>query len=125
MEAGWLVVGDVQPRPGYCLLLADPVVVSLNDLPEDDRAVYARDVARAGDALLAVTGAYRINYETLGNAEPALLTHITPRFASEPAFLRRLPPALACPRLLAPRFDPVRDIAFMDRMRRALARRHD
>jgi len=36
MEAGWLVVGDVQPRPGYCLLLADPVVISLNDLPEDD-----------------------------------------------------------------------------------------
>jgi len=67
-----------------------------------------------------VTGSYRINYETLGNAEPALHTHITPRFASEPAFLRRLPPALAYPKFLAPRFDPVRDVAFMDRMRQAL-----
>jgi hypothetical protein len=26
MRSGWLVIGDVQPLPGYCLLLADPVV---------------------------------------------------------------------------------------------------
>ncbi len=121
MKAGWLVVGDVQPRPGYCLLLADPVVPSLNDLSEAERIVYALDMARAGDALLAVTGAYRINYETLGNAEPALHTHITPRFTTEPAILRRLPPSLACPRILAPRFDPVRGAAFINDMRRALA----
>jgi hypothetical protein len=47
MEAGWLVIGDVQPLPGYCVFLAEPVIESLND---------------------------RINYETLPNAEPALHT---------------------------------------------------
>ena len=121
MRSGWLVVGDVQPRPGYCLLLADPVVPSLNDLPEPDRIAYASDVARIGDALLEVTGAHRINYETLGNAAPALHTHITPRFANEPAMRRRLPPALAWPRIFAPRFDPVKGAAFMERMRAVLS----
>jgi hypothetical protein len=74
MPSGWLVIGDVQPLPGYCLLLADPVVESLNSLDEPGRAIYARDVARVGDALLTVTDAFRINYETWGNTEPALHT---------------------------------------------------
>ena len=122
MSAGWLVVGDVQPRPGYCLLLADPVVPSLNDLSEPERIVYGLDVARIGDALLAVTGAYRINYETLGNTEPALHTHMTPRYMSEPTWRRRLPPALAYPKVLARRFDFVRDVTFVENLRRALGR---
>ncbi len=50
---------------------------------------YSLDVLRIGDALLAVTGAHRINYETLGNSEPALHTHIIPRYANEPEAKRR------------------------------------
>ena len=37
-----------------------------------------------GDALLEITGAVRINYETLGNTEHALHTHIVPRYNDEP-----------------------------------------
>ena len=37
-----------------------------------------------GDALLEVTDAYRINYEILGNLDPALHTHIFPRYRHEP-----------------------------------------
>ncbi|WP_168076712.1 hypothetical protein [Caulobacter sp. SSI4214] len=120
MPSGWLVIGDVQPLPGYCLLLADPVVESLNALSAADRARYASDVATIGDALLAVTGAYRINYETLGNLEPALHTHITPRYVHEPRFKRRLPRGLAYPRFLARRFDAERDQPFITAMREAL-----
>ncbi len=121
MPSGWLVIGDVQPLPGYCLLLADPVVESLNALDEPGRTRYALDVARIGDALLAVTGADRINYETWGNLEPALHTHITPRYAHEPRWRRRAPPGLAYPRFLARKFDPKVDGPFMRRMREALA----
>ena len=122
LPSGWLVIGDVQPLPGYCLLLADPVVDSLNALSEDDRARYSRDVARVGDALLEVTGAYRINYETLGNLEPALHTHITPRYASEPFWKRRMAPGIAYPRLWARAYDPVGDAEFMRRMRAVFLR---
>jgi diadenosine tetraphosphate (Ap4A) HIT family hydrolase len=120
MPSGWLVIGDVQPLPGYCLLLADPVVESLNALNDSERARYSRDVARVGDALLEVTDAYRINYETWGNLEPALHTHITPRYLSEPLFRRRMPPGQSYFRAFARRYDPARDGDFVRRMRAAL-----
>jgi len=91
LPSGWLVIGDVQPLPGYCVFLADPVVPSINDLSEADRVKYSLDVLRAGDALLTVTSAYRINYETLGNTEPALHTHIIPRYLDEPDDKRKMP----------------------------------
>ncbi|WP_443749846.1 HIT family protein [Asticcacaulis solisilvae] len=119
LPSGWLVMGDVQPLSGYCLLLSDPVVPSLNDLDDTGRALYSRDVARIGDALLKVTGATRINYETLGNAAPALHTHITPRYANEPAWQRGMAPAFL--RLFARRFDPARDSALAEKLRLALA----
>jgi len=91
LPSGWLVIGDVQPLPGYCVFLADPVVPSINDLSEADRVQYSLDVLRAGDALLAVSNAYRINYETLGNTEQALHTHIIPRYLDEPDDKRKMP----------------------------------
>ena len=105
---------------GYCLLLADSVVESLNALSPTERASYLGDVARVGDGLLQITDAHRINYQVLGNSEPSLHAHITPRYASEPAFKRRLPPGLAYSRLFARRYDPRRDGAFLQRMRDAL-----
>jgi diadenosine tetraphosphate (Ap4A) HIT family hydrolase len=89
LGSGWWVLGDVQPLRGYCLLLADPVVESPNVLDEAARIRYSLDVLRIGDALLAVTGAMRINYETLANLEPSLHTHIIPRYAGEPEEKRR------------------------------------
>ncbi len=114
-------MGDVQPVPGYCLLLADPMVDSLNALTVADRTTYCLDVIRIGDALLEVTSAFRINYETWGNREPAFHTHITPRYLHEPWVLRRMPPALAYPRIFARRYDPKRDGALAHRIRSALS----
>jgi diadenosine tetraphosphate (Ap4A) HIT family hydrolase len=91
MPSGWAVMGDVQFLPGYCLLLPDPVVPSLNDLDAEARAVYLLDMARLGDVVLAVTGALRMNYEILGNSEPELHCHLFPRHATEPEEKRRMP----------------------------------
>lgn len=91
MASGWAVMGDVQFLEGYCLLLPDPVVASLNDLDSQARAVYLLDMARIGDAVLQATGALRMNYEILGNTEPELHCHIFPRYASEPEQKRKMP----------------------------------
>ncbi|WP_426619921.1 HIT family protein [Pseudomonas rustica] len=91
MASGWAVMGDVQFLPGYCLLLPDPVVPSLNDLDAEARAVYLLDMARLGDVVLAVTGALRMNYEILGNSEPELHCHLFPRYATEPEDKRKMP----------------------------------
>ncbi len=91
MASGWAVMGDVQFLPGYCLLLPDPVVASLNDLDAEARTTYLLDMARLGDAVLQATGALRMNYEILGNSEPELHCHLFPRYASEPDDKRRMP----------------------------------
>lgn len=46
-------------------------------------------MAALGDAVLAVTSAERINYEILGNVDPALHAHVIPRHATEEPHLRR------------------------------------
>jgi len=120
LKSGWLVIGDVQPLPGYCVLLADPVVESLNALDEAGRSQYSLDMIGAGDALLAVTDAERINYETLCNAEPALHSHLVPRYAWEPEDKRRRVPWIAYDWKTARRFDPAQDGLFIARMRDAL-----
>ena len=84
LRSGWAVLGDSQFIAGYSLLLPDPVVPSLNDLSPDQRAQFLLDMTAIGDALLATTDAYRINYEILGNTEPALHVHIFPRRMTEP-----------------------------------------
>jgi diadenosine tetraphosphate (Ap4A) HIT family hydrolase len=91
MQSGWVVAGDVQFLPGYCLLLADPVVPSLNDLSHQARAQFLQDMVRVGDALLKATDAFRINYEILGNSEPELHAHLFPRSMSEAEERRRMP----------------------------------
>ena len=88
VPSGWVLMGDTQPLEGYCVLVADPIVPSLNDLGEEARAAYSRDMARLGDAILRATGARRVNYETWGNLDPTLHTHVVPRFHHEPEPLR-------------------------------------
>jgi diadenosine tetraphosphate (Ap4A) HIT family hydrolase len=88
LPAGWVVMGDPQVVVGYCLLLPDPVVDHLNVLEALMRAQFLADMAVTGDAVLACTGAERINYAMFGNAEPALHAHVIPRRADEPEAIR-------------------------------------
>ena len=88
LPSGWVTAGDTQPLRGYCVLLAAPVARDFNALAPEARARYALDMGRVGDALIAALGAYRVNYETWGNLDPALHTHIVPRYLSEPDRLR-------------------------------------
>ena len=89
MVSGWAVLGDPQITRGYCLVLPDPVVPDLNALSGERRRQFLDDMAALGDAVLAATGAERINYEILGNVEPALHAHVIPRHATEEPQLRR------------------------------------
>ena len=84
MLSGWVVLCRMQYLHGYCILLPDPLVPSLNDLTYEQRSIYLCDMALIGDAILEVTGAYRINYATLGNFDQVLHSHIVPRYLSEP-----------------------------------------
>lgn len=107
LSSGWAVLGDPQITTGYCLLLPDPVVPDLNALVGEARRQFLDDMAALGDAVLAVTGAERINYEILGNVEPALHAHVIPRHGSEDPALR-IKPVWLHDWATAPAFDPSR-----------------
>jgi diadenosine tetraphosphate (Ap4A) HIT family hydrolase len=119
LPSGWAVLGDVQMLPGYCVLLPDPVVGSLNELDEEHRAEFLRDMVRLGDAILRVTAADRINYEIQGNSEPELHAHVIPRYATEPPE-RRCMPAWFYDWDAAPRYDAEADAALREALRNAL-----
>lgn len=112
MPSGWAVFGEAQFLRGYSLLLPDPVVPHLNALTGADRERFLRDMAALGDAVLAATGALRINYAIFANVEPALHAHVVPRYADEAPALRTAHPWsydwAAAPRYEPQSFQPLR-----------------
>ncbi len=121
LDGAWLFMGEAQFLPGYMLVVPDPVVTDLNALPLPARDRLLRQVGLVGDALLEHTDAVRINYEILGNLQPALHVHIFPRYADEAEDLRTKP-VWSYDWDAAPRFDPDRDKALMDKVKSYLAK---
>jgi diadenosine tetraphosphate (Ap4A) HIT family hydrolase len=119
LSSGWVVLGDVQFVRGYSLLLPDPVVTDLNKLRGAARVAFLSDMAAVGDALLSVTNAVRINYEILGNVDPALHAHVFPRYSNEPEDLK-VRPVWFYDWTKAPPFDPKRDEPLMSAIRARL-----
>jgi diadenosine tetraphosphate (Ap4A) HIT family hydrolase len=120
VSSGWVVMGERQVLPGYCLLLPDPVVPHLNALEAQARSQFLTDMSLVGDALLSVTGALRINYAIFGNVEPALHAHMFPRRADEPDATRTAQP-WALDWHSAPSFDAGEHAAFKRRLAQELA----
>jgi diadenosine tetraphosphate (Ap4A) HIT family hydrolase len=119
LASGFAVLGDPQVLRGYCLLLPDPVVPTLNDLAGTARERFLADMAGLGDAVLAVTGALRINYAIFGNLEPALHAHVLPRHADESAAFSTAQP-WAYDWTAAPPFDVTRHAGLIAAIRAAL-----
>ena len=124
MPSGWAVLSIMQYLPGYCVLLPDPVVPSLNALTREQRAAYLCDMATVGDALLEVTDAFRINYAIMGNSDPALHAHIVPRYMSEPEHIRKHLPWSYPQAVMDDRpFDAGRDQDLMTKLAEAIKKR--
>ncbi len=83
VASGWVLLGESQFLRGYTLLVPSQVVGDLNALKGSDRVQFLSDYANIGDVLLEVTDAVRVNYEILGNQEPALHAHLFPRYSDE------------------------------------------
>ena len=124
VPSGWVVLSDTQFLRGYTVLLPDPIVSSLNDLSREKRSEYLFDMAMIGDALIEVTGAYRINYAILGNSEPVLHAHIIPRYLDEPEEYRKNVP-WSHPDSVKDSmpFDYERDKPLIEQLKKAILRR--
>ncbi|MBX3323692.1 MAG: hypothetical protein KF757_11940 [Phycisphaeraceae bacterium] len=125
LTSGWAILANAQPLAlrGCCMLIPDPVVPALNDLAPAARAAFLTDLALVGDAVLAATGAERINYLILCNQVPQLHGHVVPRFAAEESLKRRLGPFEAYDFAGAPQADARgADRALFELLRAALER---
>ena len=118
MSSGWVYLCENQCLNGYCILQADPEIESINTLRDSQRAVFLCDMTLVGDAIMEITGAYRINYAIFGNSLPILHAHIIPRFLDEPDEFRKGNPWSysqftdgSMP------FDPVRDSSLISNLR--------
>ncbi|MFJ2669139.1 diadenosine tetraphosphate hydrolase [Streptomyces sp. NPDC087525] len=91
LTSGFAVIGDVQFLPGYSVLLVDePDVQRLSDLPRPKRMSFLSDMDQLGEAVertcRRLDPAFRrVNLEILGNTDPFLHAHVWPRFDWEPA----------------------------------------
>jgi len=97
LTAGFAAIGDVQFLPGYSVLLVDdPNVERLSDLPRGKRLAFLSDMDQLGEAVERVSrrmdAAFRrVNLEILGNTDGFLHAHVWPRFEWEPTDLVRAP----------------------------------
>jgi diadenosine tetraphosphate (Ap4A) HIT family hydrolase len=86
----YAVIGDTQFLPGYCVLLVDdPQVNRLTDLPKRQRLAFLESMDTLGEAVeracSAADAAFRrMNYEILGNTDAYLHAHLFPRYDWEP-----------------------------------------
>ena len=94
VRSGFVVLGDTQFLPGYCLLLCSPRVEHLSDLSPEARREFLHEMSLVGEAIERVCrprGLRRINYEIAGNSDPFIHAHIIPRYEWEPAEFRVVP----------------------------------
>ncbi|MFB7208897.1 diadenosine tetraphosphate hydrolase [Streptomyces sp. NPDC056255] len=97
LSAGFAAIGDVQFLPGYSVLLVDePGVERLSELPRARRLAFLSDMDRLGEAVeracrRADPAFRRVNLEILGNTDGFLHAHVWPRYEWEPDDLVRMP----------------------------------
>ncbi|MGQ4485648.1 diadenosine tetraphosphate hydrolase [Streptomyces sp. SAS_281] len=90
LKAGFAAIGDVQFLPGYSVLLVDdPAVQRLSELPRVRRPAFLADMDTLGEAVERACkrldpGFRRVNLEILGNTAPFLHAHVWPRYDWEP-----------------------------------------
>lgn len=91
LPESFAVIGDAQYLPGYCVLLVDdPRVDRLTDLPRERRLRFLESMDRLGEAVEQACAELdpqfrRLNYEILGNTDAYLHAHLFPRYDWEPA----------------------------------------
>jgi diadenosine tetraphosphate (Ap4A) HIT family hydrolase len=70
--------------PGRCVVVLHRHATELYELTPAQRHAFADDVSTAARAIMAAVGAFKMNYEVLGNADPHVHCHLIPRQLEEP-----------------------------------------
>ncbi len=101
---------------GYACLVSRTHAVELHDLTEQTASAFMRDARKVSRALLAATGAVKLNYEIHGNTLPHLHMHFFPRYRGDRFEGRPIDPR----QITQPVYGPGEFQKIVDRFLRAL-----
>lgn len=92
-----VVMGPQQKWPGYAVLFLREKKTELTQLGRQDQLALMEDIADVAAAVESVTGAHKLNIESLGNICHHLHWHVFPRQAEEehpldPVWIQMPPP---------------------------------
>lgn len=110
LEASWVTMAETAPVRGYVCLVSLTHAVDLHDLPEAAAYAFMRDIRKVSEAVAAVTGAVKMNYEIHGNTLPHLHMHFFPRYRGDQFEGQPINPRVAVQPMYAPgEFQRIRD----------------
>ncbi len=110
LESSWLAMPQSAAVRGYVCLVSQTHAVELHDLPEATCAAFMRDVRHVSRALLAATGAVKLNYEIHGNTIPHVHLHFFPRYRGDRFEGRPIDPRIVtAPVYARGEFETIRD----------------
>lgn len=80
----YLLLGNHQYFPGYCILLYKEHVRELHELSTTQQDALNRELMLATSAIAKSCKPWKINHACLGNRDQHIHWHIIPRYESEP-----------------------------------------
>lgn len=83
LSSSWATMQEDAPVRGYVCLVSHIHAVELHDLSEEAATGFMRDAQKVSQAVSAVTGAVKMNYEIHGNSLPHLHMHFFPRYRGD------------------------------------------
>lgn len=88
LPASWLLLGDHQALPGYCVLWSKAHVKELHELEPAAYDAFMRDLRQASAAVAKATACWKLNTVSLGNVVQHAHVHLYPRSAMDPERLK-------------------------------------
>src|SRR6187399_2073692 len=83
-ENSYLILGDHQYFPGYCVLHFKNHVRELHDLPAQQQTALFGELMIAAKAIATVYQPWKMNYSCYGNVVEHIHWHLFPRYQSDP-----------------------------------------
>lgn len=80
----YLVLGDHQYFPGYCLILLKDHVRELHELSAAVQQGLFQELMTAGKAVVDTYRPWKMNYSCYGNLDQHVHWHLFPRYESDP-----------------------------------------
>jgi diadenosine tetraphosphate (Ap4A) HIT family hydrolase len=85
-QHSWLLLGEHQFFPGYCVLLSKLHYREMSEVAEPDGSELFRELMTSSRAIEKTFAPSKMNLCSLGNVVPHLHWHLFPRFESDPGF---------------------------------------